>query len=1219
MKIKKLEVCGFKSFVDQMTLHFDHDVTCIVGPNGCGKSNVVDAIRWVMGEQSAKNLRGRAMEDVIFNGTESRGPHGFAEVTITFDNAEHMAPEEYNAYSEIAVTRRLDRSGNSDYMINKTPVRLLDVTNLFLGTGVGRRAYSIIEQGRIGVIVTAKPQDRRHLIEEAAGITKFKAKKQAAERRMEQTQQNLLRVSDIIEEIQKTLASLKRQAQKAERYKRYREEIRDLELWVASHRYLELHVSHGVLRTQLDRAVATAEGARTALRMREAELETERAALQTLEGLVERAQNRAFTAENSVKLLESQIAHQGDQLAQMRERSDSNQRELTRLVAQRAELQAESEALHAQLASLVDAESHESERFAHESGLLEEKRTAGVESERALSELRARVAEVDRRIARADAMLTGFEKRREDQQIRLSKLEAERADLIVRASEQRQEADELRARLEGLQSGQHELGKAKEELESELSQLRKDIVHSDETVERLRSELAQKRSRLHSLHEIQQRFEGVGAGVRALMTQYGKSTAGPSKVHGLLADRFECPPELTKALAAALGERLQYVVVDDLTTGVDAVRYLSEGKRGRATLIPSVPRRDPGARVNTEPADVAAWPEGPGVIGPLLSLLRTAQCDSVLAEHMLGDVLVVESLEVARELHEQGRAPGMLVTRDGQVIYRDGRLSGGDGEDAGAHLIEVKREMRELGDEVARLDAEMTSAMSRHNSLRNAIAQRQAALEATRSDAHDKEIALVKADKDLRRAEESERSAQARIEKLTDEAEELAGVLGGESEEERQGRIERAEALEQKAQLDREIVRADEVHRAHRAAIEAQTGIVTELRVRAAQARQKLESDRAVVERLGRSIEELDARGDRLQTELTELADKQREIEQKNEADKAEFAELSAESEAAQSELSTQRSEYEGARAMVSEQEHALRDVRAAIEADMQQAGDLTVKEREVGMAIEHLLDNVFQKHRLDVRFELTDYHDRPLPDDTLRARIDELTSVVERMGEINLTAIDEYEERSKRYDYLVSQKDDLEKALGQLDQAIRQMNRESRKLFRETFDEVNARFQQMFPRMFGGGRAELRLTDTENLLETGIDIIAMPPGKKLTSIELMSGGEKALTAVALIFAIFQFKPSPFCLLDEVDAPLDEANIGRYCEMIRAMTGRSQFIVISHSKTTMEAADVLYGVTMETPGVSKVVAVELRDRSESRRAPRSDARSDSTDGNAQVA
>jgi chromosome segregation protein len=1195
MKIKKLEVCGFKSFVDPAALYFDHDVTCIVGPNGCGKSNVVDAIRWVMGEQSAKNLRGRAMEDVIFNGTDLRGPHGFAEVTITFDNADHLAPLEYNAYDEIAVTRRLDRSGNSEYLINKTGVRLLDVTNLFLGTGVGRRAYSIIEQGRIGLIVTAKPQDRRLLIEEAAGITKFKAKKQAAERRMEQTQQNLLRVSDIIEEIQKTLASLKRQAQKAERYKRYREEIRDLELWVASHRYLELTVTHGVLRSELDRAVATAEGARAALRVREAELEAERVSLKLLESVVERAQTCAYGADNEVRLLESQIAHSSEQLVEMRERAASAEREIERLSSQRAELEAEAEALRAQLDSLVEAEVEQAERFAEESATLEGRRGAAEEAERSMSGLRATLAEVDRRIARADAMLTGFDKRREDTRNRLTRIETERAELAQRASEQRQEADELRARLDGLRSGRQEIGQAKDELEAELAQLRQDIVQSDETVERLRGKLAQKRSRLHSLEEIQQRFEGVGAGVRALMTHYGKSN-GHSRVHGLLADRFDCAPEHTKALAAALGERLQYVVVDDLTTGVDAVRYLSEGKRGRATLIPNVPR----TAALQPPAAVGG---GPGVIGPLLALVRTQDSDRVLAEHMLGDVLVVESLEVARELHDNGHADSMLVTRDGQVIYADGRLSGGDGEDSGAHLIEVKREMRELGDVVAQLDAEMSTAMARHGSLRSGIAQRQAALEATRSDAHDKEIALVKAEKDLRRVEESERAAQTRCDTLSVEAQELASVLDGGSDEEAQGRSERAEAQSQRDQAEREVAAAEEVHRARRAAVEEQSSVVTEVRVRAAQAKQKLQSDRAVVERLDRSLEELAARSARLRDELAELSEREHDVQARSAQDRAALSDKAAGALQAQTELSSVRSEFDAARSGVETQELALRALRSEIELEVEEAGTLTVKERELGMAIAHLLDGVFQKHRVDVRRELTDYHDRALPDAALRSRIDELTSVVERMGEINLTAIEEFEERNQRHTYLVAQKDDLEQALAQLDQAIRQMNRESRKLFRETFDEVNSRFQTMFPRMFGGGRAELRLTDAENLLETGIDIIAMPPGKKLTSIELMSGGEKALTAVALIFAIFQYKPSPFCLLDEVDAPLDEANIGRYCEMIRAMTGRSQFIVISHSKTTMEAADVLYGVTMETPGVSKIVSVELRDRQQSRRAP----------------
>jgi chromosome segregation protein len=1196
MKIKKLEVCGFKSFVDPMTLHFDHDMTCIVGPNGCGKSNVVDAIRWVMGEQSAKNLRGRGMEDVIFSGTESRGPHSFAEVTITFDNSDHLAPPEYNAFSDIAVTRRLDRSGNSEYLINKTQVRLLDVTNLFLGTGVGRRAYSIIEQGRIGLIVTAKPQDRRVLIEEAAGITKFKAKKQAAERKMEQTQQNLLRVTDIITEIQKTLASLKRQAQKAERYKKYRTEIRDLELWVASHKWMELTASHGVVRVQMEHAVATAEGARMALRVREAELEAERVQLQLLQDIVEKAQTRAYGADNAVRLLQTQIEHQEQQLQQVREREAAAQREIERLALERAELEQESAGLQERLSSLTDAEAVEADCFAREATELDRRRSATEESEHTLRTARDRVADADRRAARAEATLAGFEKRREDVRSRLSRIESEREDLGNRVAELRQEADELRARLSGLQSGQHEIGKARGDLEEELANLRKDIVTSDETVERLRSQLAQKRSRLHSLEEIQQRFEGVGAGVRALMTHYGNG--GDGKVHGLLADRFECAPQHTKALAAALGEKLQYVVVDDLKTGVDAVRFLTEGKRGRATLIPSTPRAPRSGNSD--------MPTAPGVVGKLLDLVKASDNDARLAEHILGDVLVVESLDVARELHEQGGSFGMLVTLDGHVLYADGSLSGGDGEDAGAHLIEVKREIRELRDVVATLDTEMAAANSRHGSLRNAIAQRQAALDATRTDAHDKEIAVVKADRDLKRAEEGQASGTQRMQTLADEAAELAKLLGGESDEETQAKTERQVAVAAKLEAETDVAAADEVYRAHRSAVDEQTAVVTEVRVRAAQAKQRLESDRSVVERLARSLVELGLRNERLGEELTHLARQQGELAGKAARDREELGVTAEEAMAAQQDASKVRDEYETARNALGEQDHALRQVRSGIEADMAEASTLTVREREIGMALSHLIEGIHQKHRVDIRRELGDFHDRDMPDEALRSRIDELISVVERMGEINLTAIEEFEERNQRHEYLVAQRTDLETALGQLDQAIRQMNRESKKMFRETFDEVNARFQQMFPRMFGGGKGELRLTDPEDMLETGIDIIAMPPGKKLTSIELMSGGEKALTAVSLIFALFQYKPSPFCLLDEVDAPLDEANVGRYCDMIRAMTGRSQFILISHHKATMEASDVLYGVTMETPGVSKIVSVELRDRNESRRAPQVD-------------
>jgi len=1189
MKIKKLEVCGFKSFVDRHVLKFDHDVTCVVGPNGCGKSNIVDAIRWVMGEQSAKNLRGRGMDDVIFAGSETRGPHGFAEVTITFDNSDHLAPPEYNVYEDIAVTRRLDRQGHSDYLINKTPVRLMDVTNLFLGTGVGRRAYSIIEQGRIGLIVSAKPQDRRHLIEEAAGITKFKAKKRAAERKMEHTQNNLLRVSDIITEIQKTLASLKRQAQKAERYKRYRTEIRELELWIASHRWFELTAEHQVLRVQLGDASASADGARLALRMREAELEAERLNLQGVEADVDRAQTAAYEADNSVKLLESQIAHHGEQLGQLKEREQAAAADVDNIAQQREDLSRESEGLSERLESLMAADANEASQLEHENAELERRRSAAEETEASLLAARGRVAEAEREIARADAMLASFEQRREESRRRLSEIDTEKRELRAKITDETQEADALRVRLEGLHSGKDELGKHRGKIEEELSELRQDIVTSDDRVEALRSEVATKRSRLHSLQEIQKRFEGVGAGVRAVMAHYGAEDADAG-VRGLVADRFECPVELTKALAAALGEKLQYVVVDDLAAGVDAVRYLSEGKRGRATLIPRTPRSDR--------AQQAATPQGPGVVGPLMELVQVEGDDRVLAEHILGDVLVVDDLDCARRLHESGGGYPVLVTRDGHVLAADGTLSGGDGEEAGAHLIEVKREVRELDGAVAALDADMAEAMAHHGQLRNGIAQRQAALEAATADAHDRELAQVRGEKDLRRVEEAARAAEGQLEKMAAEADALSKRLDGSDEDETREQGQRTAALEAKTLAEGEVTAAEEVSRARRTAVDAQNAIVTETRVRAAQARQKLEGDQAAVERLARSLEELGARDARQRADIQEFSDRQVALSERARDDRAALEGRVADAMRLADAVTEVRTAYDAAKERLVEQELVMREVRNGIEADTNTANELSLREREVALALQHLMEGVRDKHRTDLRFELTDYHDREQPDEAVRERVRELTRIVERMGEINLTAIDDYEERSERHEYLTGQRDDLQKALDQLDKAIRQMNRKSRQMFRDTFHEVNTRFQTMFPRMFGGGRGELRLTEPDNLLESGIDIIAQPPGKKLTSIELMSGGEKALTAVSLIFAIFSFKPSPFCLLDEVDAPLDEANIERYCEMIRSMTDRSQFILISHSKTTMSQADVLYGVTMETPGISKLVAVEMKDESE---------------------
>ena len=1187
MKIKKIEVCGFKSFVDRAVVHIDHEVTAIVGPNGCGKSNIVDAIRWAMGEQSARNLRGKNMEDVIFNGSEARGPHSFAEVTLTFDNEDGLSSPQYAAFPEIAVTRRLDRSGASEYSINRTQCRLRDVHELFLGTGVGTKAYSIIEQGRIGFIVSAKPKDRRHLIEEAAGITKFKAKKKAAERKMDQTRANLLRVGDIIREIERSLASLKRQAQKAERYKRYREEIRDLELLVASHRWMELTVTRRVAKQELDRVEAEVEGRRFGLRIREAELGAERLEVQVHEGKVERAQRSAYELDNTVRTLEGRIDGHLARLEALRESERTAERELSALVSQREVLSAERASLEEALIELEAIEHREDDLLTVETLELERRRAAAGEAETVVVGARARLGEANSRIARAEAVLDGFERRRNENRQRLERLRTEKEEHARKVIELDQETEALKARLIGLRSGKATTSQRRGELESELVDLREQIRESDAVLETVRDELAERRSRLRSLEEIQQRFEGVGEGARSLMRTYAPDDDARREkgILGLVADRIDCPVELTPVLAAALEDVLQDVVVRDAASADAALAFLREEPRGRATLIPQRPRRVVRAQ--------APAPTDTGVAGWLADLVTHTPEDLGLVQHLLHGVLVVQDLELAHTLRDRG-LDARMVTLDGDVLHRDGRVRAGRGEGVGAHLIEVKREMRSLRGVVSELGERLHTAVARHGELRSGIAERRAALDSARTEAHDAEIAIVKADKDLRRSEESHERAQKRVAQLGTEAEHLAAQLTTASDEERQAKDEIEQAQVAQRDSTEALDAGTQILTNRRQAVDEQAQIVTSVKVRAAEAKQRAESDRGALQRLERSVAELGDREKRLRGDMEASAHQQGETAAHVVLARETLGETVTLAMRAHEELGELRALYEQAKIELSEREQALVDIRRRIEAGDKELSGLTVRERELAMDLHHLLETMEERHHVDLTKVIGDYHFRDLPDTQQHGRIDELLTLVRRMGEINLTAIEEYDEKSTRYEYLTTQRDDLETALSQLDKAIREMNRESRRLFRDTYEAINSRFKQVFPRLFGGGRAELRLTDPQDLLDTGVEIVAQPPGKRLGSIELMSGGEKALTAVSLIFSIFQHRPSPFCLLDEVDAPLDEANIGRFAEAIRSMTAHSQFIVITHSKATMQLADVLYGVTMEQPGISTLVAVELR-------------------------
>ncbi|MCC6524782.1 MAG: chromosome segregation protein SMC [Polyangiaceae bacterium] len=1186
MHIKKLEISGFKSFVDRTVIHFDHDVIGVVGPNGCGKSNVVDAIRWVMGEQSAKALRGRAMADVIFNGSESRAPHGFAEVTLTFDNSDpagaQSLPLEYRDYSEIAVTRRIFRDGESEYLINKTPVRLRDMTDLFLGTGVGRKAYSIVEQGKIGLIVSARPEDRRQLIEEAAGITKYRSRRKQAEQKMELTRQNLLRVNDIVVEIDRQLGSLRRQAQKAQRYLRYREELDDLTLWDASHKLLDFVVRTAFGESACANAAEVARATRIAVDTREAQIEVLRARAHEVERVAEARQSDSFHADNEVRDVEVRLDRAGDRARHLAARLEAARAEqhdlgerLAVLVAEERELEAGRDAVAAEHGQQADAMQQCEARLA-------ETRHVADHAAATLAELRKAQAQTAARIAGNEAKLAASERRRSELGARRERLAGEETQLAADLAGIAGRYEEASFMASDLSDRKDALVAERDAARTELAARKGDLELGERALAAAQNELNKLQNRRGALEELERRAESLGKGPKELLRR------GDASVLGLAANGLEAAPELGTALAGALGERVECVLVSDVEHGLALLEELRAGNRGRATVLAATARERPVAPV---PAD------------GLRALVTTAPGDGYVARALLGDAVLVGDVAEARAYWEQG-APCDLVTPDGMVFHSDGRITGGAGDARAEGMLERRREIRELGVAIDEKAAAITARADELEGERAALARLGATLEEAGRRLHAADIELVTAEQGRRRLEAEQAATERRQAAVVRELAELTRQVDEAVAEHEAAEGSLAAARTESAAREQALAEAEPAATDAATELGLAQGLLTERRVRLAEARERLTSTDAAITRLGASLRELEGRIAALDAERDLAARELGEVAAAIMGAREELVEARLVARRAHGAFEEARVELDGARSELGLAEAELREHRAELDAANEELRAHELELERLRLGRNHLEEGVRERFRgLELAANVGDFHARPELDDTQRRRIRELAELIERMGPVNLDAVKEADEAAERHRFYSEQHADLTAALDNLERAIAQMNRECKRLFRHAFDGINERFQVVFPRMFRGGKAELRLTKPEDLLETGIEILAQPPGKKLGNIELMSGGEKAFTAVSLLFAIFQFKPSPFCILDEVDAPLDEANVGRYIESIREMTDNSQFIIITHSKRTMQGVDVLYGVTMQEPGVSKLVGVRIAEataRSEKR-------------------
>jgi chromosome segregation protein len=1168
LRIRALEITGFKSFADRVVFALDAGISAIVGPNGCGKSNVVDAIRWVMGEQNPRHLRGQVMNDVIFAGTERRAPIGMAEVVLHLDNSDGRAPEAYSSFSEIQVARRLYGSGESEYLINKIPVRLRDIMDFFLDTGVGTRGYTIVEQGHIASIVSTKPEERRVIIEEAAGIGKYRQRRRETERKLEATERNLVRVNDILGELRRQLASLDRQARKAARYKELSAQLRDLELLASAAeleghdaKLAELDRSLGELRAEsvsLDAAVARAE----------ARLEAERRAHLDREKELQGSRERLFALRSEIQALESRIEYERRERESLLGLADEREGEIAELEQQLASHRSAHTEVLEELSAAEERVGRDEADLEQRSEVLRERSERLAELRGRREALQARLVDLSTEAATLDGRSRSLVERRGELETRLRQQdEALEATSLERDSSQREE--------EVLETRHRQALAEQDQFGLQLAELLRTHTEGSGRLVRVRSDLVSVRERLQHaearLESLREAERTSAAANREALERLSQSEQ--QLILGRLSDVVQVQDGFERALEAVLGSRLEAALALAL------LERLRADDSARATLLA------PGAEDDS--ASAGFVPLG---VSLLAKVSVAARFEGVL-RRLLGDVYVVDNLGEAVKRYGVSRPPAVFVTRGGELLDRSGALTGGAAPPQGS--ISRSSEIRRLTEQIEAVSAERARCEALEAEEAEALEALARETENTRSRRHTAELAVLHYEKDLERmrergkaAEESLESQRAGKQRLTGELERLTAET-----EQGAGRLaqiarERGETVSQVERLSGEVSGlAGDVQQLEQR--------VTQQRVDLAEVRAKRDQLRAARDRLRASVDEGREWIARRRDEVQSARERAESLARSTSDASRQVAERIQQEESVRVAQESVQGAYDQTSRLVEEVEAEARRGQAEREELRSKLQACEMSQQEAKLRRDQLIERVRDKYQLELESFEPPADVQALEPEAREAELRRLRQSLDSLGDVHLGAIEEHEEVSERFRYLTEQKEDLDVSIERLRNAIARINRTSRARFRETFEAVDAEFQKLFPRLFRGGRAHLSLTEADDVLEAGIEITAQPPGKKLQSVNLLSGGEKSMTAIALLFAVFTVKPSPFFLLDEVDAALDDANVHRFNELVSGMAGTSQFILITHNKGTIEIARSLYGVTMAERGVSKLVTVDL--------------------------
>ena len=1182
MRLKKLEIYGFKSFADRTEITFEHGITGIVGPNGCGKSNISDAVRWVLGEQSAKTLRGAKMEDVIFGGTEKRRRLSYCEVALVFDNEDRALPLDFG---EVAVSRRVYRSGESEYAINRAPCRLRDVVDLFRDTGIGKEGYSLIGQGRIDELLSAKSEDRRQIFEEAAGIVKYKVRKAEAQKRMENTRDNLSRVEDIIAELEGRVEPLRQQSETAREYLQLREELKGLELnafLLRTERYTQRigdinQTLEGLRQAQEEasgrqlRYIAERDGAQEALASLEDQAAAAREAVQRLIREVEAREGAAGVLRERIAAAQRDQERLTGQLAAAREGGGGIQRQLDSLaeqiqsgLARQLDLRQAQEKAEAELTRNQDILARKEEEA-------EELKAQVIDAMNRLSDVRSQQARLGALREQLAARLEGLTQDQRDDSGQLAAFEEQASLAQRRLEEERAE----KARLDQLAAQAVERVKALGERGEELRQ----------RVGRLTASQQEVSSRLKVLREMQRDYEGYQFSVKnVLMQARRQQNCG---VHGVVATLIKVPRKLERAIDVALGPALQNVVVDREEDAKGMIEYLKANRLGRATFLPLS-----SVKGRTLDAQERRLLSMPGCLGLASELIEYQPQYQGVAQNLLGRTVVAQDLNAGIEIMRAGRHAFRLVTLEGDVMNPGGSMTGGSLQSRMTSLLSREREVGEHQEKLAQIEAELEAAqgeMAQLEGERVSLKQERAELF---DRLHQQDIACTRAEAHLAAAQGELNAHASQAQRVQEAVAQLNAQLGQveQSLQDTQGQEEGED--EQRAQRQARILDLSRE--------------ISLLRGQVAQMQKETGDGRVALTACGRDLEALTANRERLSRQKSDTAqlllDSEQALAQRQEQ-LEQFGSQLAEDE---KNLARFKDELNRARGAF----QAVEDKRIAAQQSLREAGQQLDLVRD---QMEELADKAhrgeIQLSRLEGEFkQMTDrvWEDYELsyegalpfrdPDFRLtdsEKRIAQIRSRIKAMGSVNVAAVDEYRETMARYNQLGAQRDDLLKAQLDLQNIVDDLTRQMEKQFTAQFHMLNGYFQKTFVKLFGGGQAELRLADPKDALNCGIDIVAQPPGKKLQMLSLLSGGERALTAIAILFAMLTLKPTPFCFLDEIEAALDDANIDNFAQYLHDFSQETQFVVVTHRKGTMERCDGLYGVAMEEKGVSRLVSVRL--------------------------